>query len=250
VVPGMALAVYTRMQLRPILLALTLSVAGCARTVVRPHEVATAGEPRPAKIVVYDFAVTADEATPPEGVSLPVSQTPTSQRDVKIGRDVANALAERLARDLRDQGFVVERRPRGTSAGAQELAIDGEFVHVDEGDTAKRLVVGFGVGASRVETQVHVSYDHRKLLEFGTHSDSGKMPGAAASLGAGVVYEGAVTTTMLASSAATGTYKEYHSEVERMSAHSAEQAARYLSQYFGKQGWIAADRVKKAKIDD
>jgi hypothetical protein len=33
-----------------------------------------------------------------------------------------------------------------------------------------------------------------------------------------------------------------------MAASNAEQAARYLSQFFAYQGWIAASQAKKARI--
>jgi len=110
-------------------------------------------------------------------------------------------------------------------------------------------VIGFGAGAAKVDTTVHVFYGRERIADFRTHADSGKMPGAAATLGAGAAAEGAVTGTMIATNAATGGYKEYHSQVERMSARSANEAARYLSELFGKQGWIAPDQVKKAKRD-
>ena len=218
--------------------------AGCAKAVVEPRNVEATREPRPTKIIVYDFAVTAAEVSPHEGIAIGA----TSARDnVELGHDVATALAKQLADDLREQGFVVERGRRGSPIGPHELAIEGEFLDVAEGDQMKRLVIGFGAGAAKVDTAVHVFYGRERIADFRTHADSGKMPGAAATLGAGAAAEGAVTGTMLATNAATGSYKEYHSQVERMSARSAEQAARYLSELFGRQGWIAPDRVKKAK---
>jgi len=228
-------------------LSLLLLLAGCARTAVQPSNVEATREPRPTKIIVYDFAVTASEVTPREGIAI--GSGPADRDNATLGHDVASALAERLAGELREQGFVVERRARGTAVGPHELAVDGEFLDVTEGDQAKRLVIGFGAGAAKVDTAVQVYYGRTLMLDFRTHSDSGKMPGAAATLGAGAAYEGVVTGTALASSAATGGYKEYHSQVERMSARSAEQAANYLSQLFGREGWIAPDRVKKAKLD-
>lgn len=228
-------------------LSVVVLVAGCARTVVQPHNVESTREPRPTKIIVYDFAVTPSEVTPREGIAI--GSGPADRDSVQLGHDVAKALAERLASELHDQGFVVERRSRGTAAGPHELAIDGEFIDVTEGDQPKRLLIGFGAGAAKVDTAVHVTYGRTPMLDFRLHSDSGKMPGAAATLGAGVAYEGAVTGTMLATNAATGSFKEYHSQVERMAAKSADQASRYLSQLFGREGWIAPDRVKKAKLD-
>ncbi len=164
---------------------------------------------------------------------------------------MAKALAEELVRGLLDLGFAVERKPRGTPIRIRQLLIDGEFLDVDEGNRLQRLVIGFGAGASKIDTEVHVYYGvrRRKLLDFKTHADSGKMPGAAATVGAGVAVTGAVTAATAATSAAAGAVKEYQSEVERMAAHSAQQAVAYLSTFFAKQGWIRPDQVKSPTLD-
>jgi hypothetical protein len=226
-------------------LAVAVLFAGCARTVVRPSNVEATREPRPTKIVVFDFAVTPSEVTPRQGIEI--GSGPSDRDSVQIGHDVANALAEQLTQKLGEQGFVVERRRRGAQIGPHELAIDGEFLEVNEGDQPKRILIGFGAGAAKVDTAVHVYYGHKLVLDFQTHSETSKMPGAAASLGASAAIEGPITATTLASSAAQTSYKEYRSQVERMSARSANEAARYLSQLFGEEGWIARDQVKKAK---
>ncbi len=238
------------------ILAITLTavcVGACARTVVRPEtEIRNFGLPRPERIVVYDFAITEAELTESLGsITDETSGTSEGKRKHEMGRQAANALAEELLRELRDFGFAVERRPRSTSIGSHQLLIDGMFLDVDKGNQLERLVIGFGVGASKVDTQVHVYYGRgrRKLLVFRTHADSGKMPGAAATMGAGAVVEGGVTAGMAAASAAEGTVKEYQSEVERMAAHSADQAVAYLSEFFAKQDWIRSDQIKKPTLN-
>ncbi len=231
-------------------------IGACARTVVRPEtEMLNFRLPRPQQIVVYDFAVTDAEATEnQEPIKKEVNETSGTsggEREQGMERQVARALAEELVRGLRDLGFAVERKPRGTPIGSRQLLIDGIFLDVDEGNRLKRLVIGFGVGASKVDTEVHVQYgtEHRKLLDFNTHADSGKMPGAAATMGAGAVVTGGVTAGMAAASVGVGAVKEYHSAVERMAGHSADQAVAYLSEFFAKQGWIRPDQVKKATVD-
>jgi len=42
--------------------------------------------------------------------------------------------------------------------------------------------------------------------------------------------------------------KSYKSDVARMAAASGDQVARYLSEFFAKQGWIRPDQVRKARI--
>jgi hypothetical protein len=169
------------------------------------------------------------------------------QRERELARQVVEVMAVELVDGLRAMGFVVER---GTVATGSELQIDGQFFKVDEGNPLHRLVVGFGSGASSVNTEVQVyqGEPRRKLLEFDTFSDSGKMPGAAPTLGAGAVAQGGVTAGTVVVSAATSGLKTYNSDMERMTANSADQAVRYLSEFFLKQGWIGKKQVRKARI--
>ncbi len=123
-------------------------------------------------------------------------------------------------------------------------------VDVNEGNKLHRVVVGFGSGASTVDTQVQVyqGTERRKLLEFATHSNSGNLPGAAPMLGAGAAVQGGVTAGMVIGNAALTGVKAYRSEVERMAGDSGDQVARYLSEFFAQHGWIRQDQVKKARI--
>jgi len=239
------------------ILAITLWavwVGACARTVVHPEtQMRDVGLSRPRQIVVRDFAVTAAEVTeePIKKMLHDVEGIPKSEQEREIGRHVQNALSEELSRKLRDLGFAVERKPRGTPIESHQLLIEGEFIDVNEGNRLERLVIGFGIGGSWLDTEAHVYYGgkRRKLLDFKTHADSGILPGAAATMGAGAAITGGVTAGMAAAGVAAGAVKEYHSEIERMASHSADQAVAYLSEFFAKQGWIPPDRVKKPKID-
>jgi len=156
----------------------------------------------------------------------------------------------RIIEGLRSLGFRVERAKRGTPATGTDMLIDGQFLTVDEGNPLHSLVIGFGNGASSVQTQVQVYQgpDARKIMEFTTQSDSSKMPGAAATMAAGAAVSGGVTAGMVAANAAASGVKTYKSDVARMAADSGDQVARYLSDVFEKQGWIRPDQVRKARI--
>ena len=82
--------------------------------------------------------------------------------------------AEEMIDQLKPLGFVVERVSRETKAAADDLVVDGQFLTVDEGNPLHRLVIGFGDGASAVQTQVQVYQgpEARKLLEFTTQPPS------------------------------------------------------------------------------
>jgi hypothetical protein len=227
-------------------------VAGCAQTGVRRAAlVADTNLPKPSRILVYDFAVSDQEVKEYQGI---MRQQPTikdaATRERLLAQDVKDALAEEVVDQLKLLGFVVERSARGTIASGSDLVIDGQFLTVNEGNPLHRLVIGFGNGASTVQARVQVyqAPDARKLLDFTTDSDSGKMPGAAATMGAGAVAAGGVTAGMVVANTAVSGVKVYKSDVARMAAASGDQAARYLSEFFAKQGWIRADQVRKARM--
>ena len=208
---------------------------------------------RPKRILLYDFAVSEQEVKEYQGI---MRQQPNikdaSERERLLAKEVKDALAEEVVDGLKPLGFVVERVGRETKATGSDLLIDGQFLTVDEGNPLRRLVIGFGTGASTVQSQVQVyqGQEARKLMEFTTQSDSGKMPGAAATLGVGAAAQGGVTAGMVIANAAVSGVKTYKSDVARMAGGSGDQVARYLSEFFAKQGWIRQDQVRKARMVD
>jgi hypothetical protein len=231
-------------------------VSGCATNVVKPVMESRAGSlPRPARVLVYNPAVSAEDVTENQSI---ISQAFNSggepaqrEREQEIGQQAAGAFATELVDGINQLGLPAERAGRYAPAPPDALVVVSQFVNVDEGNRLRRLVVGFGAGASRVDTQVLVYHFVQgrptKLLEFETHADSGHMPGAAVTMGAGAAAQGGATAGMAAANVAVGGVKAYRSAIEQMAANSGEQAAAYLSEYFGRQGWISPDQVKKAK---
>lgn len=227
-------------------------VGACGQTGIRKASLTSETNlPRPQRILVYDFAVSEQEVKEYQGI---MRQKPTvkdpAERERMLAQEVKDALAEEVADHLRSLGFVVERVARGTRATDNDLLVDGQFLTVDEGNPLHRLVIGFGNGASAVQTQVQVyqAPDARKLLDFTTQSDSGKFPGVAPTMGAGAVAQGGVTAGMVVANGAVSGVKTYKSDVARMAASSGDQVARYLSEFFAKQGWIRGDQVRKARV--
>ena len=86
-------------------------IAACGQTGIRNTTVrAPTNVARPERILVYDFAVSAQE--------------------------VKDALADELIEGLRSLGFRVERAKRGTPATGTDMLIDGQFLTVDEGKSS------------------------------------------------------------------------------------------------------------------
>jgi hypothetical protein len=226
--------------------------AACGQTGIRrAAQVPETNLPRPNRILLHDFAMSEQEVKEYQGI---LRQQPTikdaSERERLLAKEVKDALAEEVVDGLKSLGFAVERVGREAKATGNDLLIDGHFLAVDEGNPLRRLVIGFGTGASAVQTQVQVYQGQkaRKLLEFTTESDSGKMPGAAPTLGVGAAAQGGLTAGMVVANTAVSGVKTYKSDVARMAAASGDQVARYLSEFFAKQGWIRADQVRKARM--
>jgi hypothetical protein len=243
-------------------LAMAVMLAGCASASVTPDSSGpppvTASSVRPGRIVVDDFAFSASQVSENTAIGARIlnsfSSTPEEQREDAIGKEAADALAAEVAKQLGDLGFTVIRGNSTTVYAEGDLLIDGEFLNVDEGNRLRRLVIGFGAGASKLDTQVNVyritAGTRQSLLQFTTHADSGRMPGAAVTMGAGAAAQGGATVGMAAASAGMGGAKTYTSQVGYLSDKTADQVVAYLSQYFAQQGWISPDQAQKVKLSD
>ncbi len=239
-----------------------IMVAGCASTVVKSqYESAPLRLQRPSQIYVYNFAVTRQEVKENQGVLQSTVNDfkgeTTFEHEGKIAEEVQTVAADELVERIQNLGLPARRVSATTPLPKGSLGITGQFLDVDEGNRARRLVVGFGSGQSKVDIRVQL-YGYgldpsraepeiapTKLLEFETHADSGSMPGAAVTAGAGAVA-GAGAGAIVGVNAAMGGVKSYRSAMGAMTARSATQAGDFMSEFFGRQGWIERDKVKYA----
>lgn len=235
-----------------------VAVSACARTTVTPqYERPEAALQRPDRILVYDFAATAQQVQEDQGFfqsMLNSTEVSTqSEREQEIGRQVANRLSEDLVAGIQSLGLPAERARSRTMVPPNALIISGAFVNIDEGNRLHRLVIGFGVGQSVVDTRVRVvsftRSSYRSVLDFSTHADSGTMPGAAVTMGAGAAATGGVSAGMAVANAGVTGVRTYRSTTEAAAGRTADQAVAYLSEFFFKQGWISSDRVRAAETE-
>lgn len=228
-----------------------LMCVGCAQTGVRlVGQTIESKLPPPGRVLVYDFVVDPNDVKEYQGIlrQQPSIKDPL-ERQRLIAQIVSNTLTAELIEGLRRLGMKAERAARGTELSASDLLINGQFLQVDEGSPFKRLVIGLGSGTSRVATRVQLFQGTQpsKLLEFTTHSESSKMPGAALTVPATAAAPIGATLALGAANAASTGFKPESNEVVPMAGSSGDQAVRYLSEFFAKQGWIPADRVRRAR---
>ena len=235
------------MTRRMVILGLAVaSIAACARTSVDNVSSRAIGLPKPQLIVVHDFGVSAGDVALDSGVGarlkLMMRETPAAEEELKIGREVARIVTENLVKEISKLGL--SAAPAATAGSGPvsgpTLSIEGHFVSVDEGNRLRRMVVGFGAGASEVRTLVQVyetTPEGRRLVEdFYTTVKSSIKPGMGPMAGVGAAAGRAATSAMV--SGGVGIATERSQGVDGDAKHTAEEIAKTLKKFFVEQGWI------------
>ena len=203
--------------------------------------------PRPQVIVVQNFAVSPGEVQLDPGISGTIDETlganrlsPGPAKAQQVGRQVANALAEKLVVEIRDLGFQAQRGvglPPGETTG---LVISGQFVSIDEGNRTERVTLGLGAGRSDVRVRAQafeVSPRGRTLAdEIEVDAKSGLQPGMAETMGVGALAGHFVTATLV-----SGTLQVADEALGASVVADADRASKgitkQLASFFAEQGW-------------
>jgi len=145
---------------RPVIVASLLALLafhGCAPTKVTDREKYEGRRlPRPGRILVHDFAVTATDL-PKWSEAWDRVATPSKPRtaeEIEVGRRLGSQVANELVADIREMGLPAVRAAGQPGSDLGDIAIVGYFTSNDEGSADKRVVIGFGAGAAELETQV------------------------------------------------------------------------------------------------
>jgi Domain of unknown function (DUF4410) len=222
-------------------------LAGCAPTSVSPSMVVepSTSLPKPTRIAVYDFVIAANDVSPnnaPLSRLMRAMGSSQTADELKVGRSVANALAVELVAALKDLQLPVDRA--GTAPVADRtLAIEGQFISIDEGNRLRRVAIGLGAGASdvRTHTQLYLGTPTgpRLVDEFETDASSSRKPGAAVTMGA----SSAVSAGVAASRAAVGGVQaatEPQDTAEADAQRTAAELAKRVKLIFADRGWSSA----------
>lgn len=230
---------------RVVSMLLAIALSGCAgATATQKFQSAPVEASRPALIVVYPFAVTPSEVKLNQGIVQRAYRAVTgkeSAEQLQTAHDTADNLCKQVAGDLSKKGYKAVCQNRGEPvSGANALVVDGQFTKINEGNRLRRLVIGFGAGESTMDTNVQVAYwtngSYTKLLDFITHADSGKMPGAVVMGPAGAAAGGSAAV-IVGANAAVGGVKTLRSSTGFLTNKTAAQIVDSVLKYFAQRGW-------------
>jgi len=227
-------------------------MAGCARVSTEHVQKSIDVLPRPQLILVHDYQVSPDEVQLDSAVSSRVKRaakgTPKTEDQLKVEQEVSRTLTTTLVDEIRKLGIPAEPARMAAPVAGPMLSIEGQVVSINEGNKAKRLVIGLGSGASEVRTLTQVyevtSVDGHHLVEdFYTTAKSSRKPGFGPMAGMGAAA--GLAASRVAAAGGVGVATSLSQTVEADVRHGAKQIAKELAKLFVEQGWIAQEQADK-----
>src|SRR6266446_3787977 len=225
-------------------LLVLVAVAGCASTKVTERQQLETGQiARPNNIWVYDFVATPADAPTDSNVAA-VQGTPQTPEEIDIGRQLGAQIAKELVADIQGMGLPAQEAGAGTSprVGNGDIVIRGYLVSIQQGSEAKRLMIGFGRGASELTTAVEgfqmTPQGLRKLGSGTVESAGSKTPGAALGV-VGLIASGNPAGLIVSSGMKIYGEESGSAKVEGRAKQTAKEIADQLKIRFQQQGWIA-----------
>lgn len=230
-----------------------LAAAGCSSAHMHTTSTAyTAALPPPTQVIVTDFAITPDQVRLDSGVGARLIRTfgsePPTAEQLEAAQETRVALSETLVAKLRAYGLPAQRVAAEAVPPPGSLLVQGQFVSVDEGNRTRRTLIGLGAGKSSVSADAQLYYiadpaQPRFLQAFEGSADSGRMPGAAETMGASVAADRVATSAVLTGATHTAGERRragYEAEADKL----ADALAHRIGDYAVSQGWLAASAVK------
>ena len=201
---------------------------------------------RPTQIIVFPFATSSAEVTLNQGIGAKLYREYTDESQTADQAQLAHATAQNIcmqvATSLASNGWNSACQSRGTPVtGSNTLIVDGIFTDISQGNRAERMIIGLGVGASVVDTQVTLyqfsNGNSVSLMTFTTHANSGEMPGVGITGPAGAAAGGATAAATLGVGVASSAAKSVTSSTGYLVDQSAKKIVAQTNNYFSQAGW-------------
>jgi Domain of unknown function (DUF4410) len=225
-------------------LSALLLISGCASTEITDRKrLVTEKLQRPGKILIHDFVV--NKADVPQDSALTGKTdgkvTPPTKEDIKVGRKLGAEMASQLVKQINAMGITAVKAKSATKPQINDIVLRGYILSVVQGQGAKRVVIGFGYGASELQTFVEgyqmTAKGLRKLGSGKVKAGGNKTPGGA--LGA-LSFIARANPIGLIVGVGVKSYGEISgsSKVEGLAKDSAKKIAEELKIKFKKEGWV------------
>lgn len=200
--------------------------------------------PPPTQILVYDFAVSPSEVSADSAAASQLRGAGDdpygSAQKTSLEHQIAGIVADKLVEDLKELDLPAMRWRGPAPAGPGIYTIEGQFVTIDEGNAAMRMIVGFGAGGTEIKTLVQAYASEptgkRLLAEAEVSSESSNAPGLAATLPVGSAISGVATAAAIQTG--VGAVREINTDVREGAEDTAEAIVDLMKPRMEKLGWI------------
>jgi hypothetical protein len=207
-----------------------------AKVNVTPVSVYTGSTPlpKPAKILVYDFAVNPDDVQVDKLQSMrPRHLIMGDKKPDAIAASANKKFCAELVKALAKAGIPVEHAAAGMTAAANQMVVQGSFTSLKEGHKAERDTVGMGLGSANVQTNVDVhvksGQDMVLLSQFTTDMKPGTNTGSVVPVAAGLDPAAVV---------AKSTVMDRRKTLNAYASRTADATAKQIFKSMAAQGWI------------
>jgi hypothetical protein len=223
---------------------LMLAVAGCGSTKVTMRDTYQGAKiPRPDRIVVFDFATNTAGLPAWSDAAQQFGQQASmgSPEDQETGRELGIQIARELVTQIRALGLTAVTNSAATAAQPGDGMLIGYFAGVEEGSRGKRVMLGFGAGATDLKTYVEgylmTENGPRKLGSGATDSGGGKTPGLLLPI---AVVAATANPIGLVVGGGMHAYGELSGKntVQAAAKETAELLGKELEAAFKRHGWI------------
>jgi hypothetical protein len=200
--------------------------------------------PPPTQILVYDFAVSPSEVSADSAAANQLRGAGDdpygNAQKTSLEHQIAGIVADKLVEDLKDLDLPAMRWRGPAPMGPGIYTLEGQFVTIDEGNAAMRMIVGFGAGGTEIKTLVQAYASEptgkRLLAEAEVSSESSNAPGLAATLPVGSAISGVATAAAIQTG--VGAVREINTDVREGAEETAEAIVELMKPRLEKLGWI------------
>ena len=193
--------------------------------------------PKPERVLIQDFATEGDIVLEKPRIHHHLLLRHEAGNDVspdELVQQIRGTFAKTLIERLAKEKVKAERSQEADADAGPKIIIHGEFIGINQGNARKRIMIGFGRGASDIKTHVVITLvangKSTVLVDCNINSQSGKEPGALASTGGIGIAAGTVVGSL---------DDKWSATVEADASRMGKLVAELLESMMIKQKWIA-----------
>jgi len=202
--------------------------------------------PRPDRVLVSYFSISPEQVRLDQGIEARVQRAAAYQSisadETQAAQATQAGLADRLVERLRRYGLPATLATTESGPG-RSLLIQGQIIRINQGNRTRRMLIGLGAGRSSVTAATQIYYHEgtappRFMTAFEGEGDSGSMPGAAETMGAGAAAQRAASSAVLTGATHAGAETRHTSDTAEADT-LADKLAQRIGQLAVAQGWIS-----------